>query len=80
MGKRDSEEQRKTEKEKGKVRGRKNRPETADTRKREREKKGERQFRRDPAPSIPGGSYIQLVFPILLEVLSEQSDDEKGND
>lgn len=41
MGKRDSEEQRKTEKEKGKVRGRKNRPETADTRKRERKKRGE---------------------------------------
>ena len=46
----------------------------------EREKWGKGAVPRLPAPSIPGGFYIQLVFPILLEVLSERSEDEKGRD
>ena len=65
---------------KGKAREREIRPETAGTHKRERENGGKEQFRDSPAPSIPGGFYIQLVFPILLEVLSERSEDEKGRD
>ena len=64
----------------GKAREREIRPETAGTRKRERENGGKEPFRDSSAPSIPGGFYIQLVFPILLEVLSERSEDEKGRD
>ena len=46
-----------------------------------REKMGERSSSQTPfSLSIPGGFYIQLVFPILLEVLSEWSEDEKGRD